>query len=250
MSAFSCFRMRGFQFFRLYAYFVLCCLVFGVPSFIHAESLHEFDLLTCCYSRWVFKVRVIKRTLFAAVLLNQLYKTYTPCIHYHLRDKISPSLSIGARARLMKIGYYTFAELCSYNNRFLSYIQNFSPFLMGSNPPTDSSKPASVDQFWKIFADIKETDVNCTDMNRKGVSKGGGGSAVLTVLGEIVELTWSEDEEKRRVAGTHLQLFRERLSEKVHSTIPKGIVGGFECSALQINLKKWHGRPRTYVCEC
>ena len=118
--------------------------------------------------------------------------------------QISPSLSIGARARLMKIGYYTFAELWSYNNRFLSYIQNFSPFLMGSNPPTDSSKPASVDQFWKIFADIKETDVNCTDMNRKGVSKGGGGSAVLTVLGEIVELTWSEDEEKRRLAGTHL----------------------------------------------
>ena len=49
--------------------------------------------------------------------------------------QISPSLSIGARAKLMKIGYYTFAELCSYNHRFLSYIQNFSPFLMGSNPP-------------------------------------------------------------------------------------------------------------------
>ena len=26
----------------------------------------------------------------------------------------------------------------------------------------------------------------------------------------------------------HLQLFRERLSENVHATIPKGIVGGFE----------------------
>ena len=25
----------------------------------------------------------------------------------------------------------------------------------------------------------------------------------------------------------YLQLFRERLSEKVHATIPKGIVGGF-----------------------
>ena len=25
----------------------------------------------------------------------------------------------------------------------------------------------------------------------------------------------------------HIQLFRERLSEKVHATIPKGIVGGF-----------------------
>ena len=60
---------------------------------------------------------------------------------------------------------------------------------MGSNPPTDSSKPAGVDQFWKIFADIKETDVNSTDMNRKGVIKGDGGSAVLTVLEKIVELT-------------------------------------------------------------
>ena len=30
------------------------------------------------------------------------------------------------------------------------------------------------------------------------------------------------------------------LSEKVHATIPKGIVGGFECSVLQRNLKKWH----------
>ena len=27
---------------------------------------------------------------------------------------------------------------------------------------------------------------------------------------------------------TVLKLFRERLSEKVHATIPKGIVGGFE----------------------
>ena len=42
------------------------------------------------------------------------------------------------------------------------------------------------------------------------------------------------------------------LSEKVHAKIPKAVVGGFECSVLQRkrNLKKWHGRPRTYVCEC
>ena len=26
----------------------------------------------------------------------------------------------------------------------------------------------------------------------------------------------------------HIQLFRERLSVKVHATMPKGIVGGFE----------------------
>ena len=36
------------------------------------------------------------------------------------------------------------------------------------------------------------------------------------------------------------RLFRERLSEKVHATIPKGIVGGFEFAVLQRNLKEWH----------
>ena len=47
-----------------------------------------------------------------------------------------------------------------------------------------------------------------------------------------------------------IQVFRERLSEKVHATTPKGIVGSFECPVLQRNLKELHGRPRTYVCEC
>ena len=46
---------------------------------------------------------------------------------------------------------------------------------------------------------------------------------------------------------TSLQLFRERLSEKVHATIPKGIVGGFEFTVLQRNSswkngKRGHGR--------
>ena len=27
----------------------------------------------------------------------------------------------------------------------------------------------------------------------------------------------------------------------MHATIPKGIVGGFECSSLQRNLKEGHG---------
>ena len=35
-----------------------------------------------------------------------------------------------------------------------------------------------------------------------------------------------------------IQLFRERLSEKVLATITKGIVGGFEFSVLQRNLKE------------
>ena len=47
----------------------------------------------------------------------------------------------------------------------------------------------------------------------------------------------------------HIQLFRERLSGKVHATMPKGIMGGFEFAVLQRNFKG-HKRPRTYVCAC
>ena len=44
-----------------------------------------------------------------------------------------------------------------------------------------------------------------------------------------------------------IQLFRERLSEKVHATIPKGIVGGFELSVLS---KKFEKMAREAVDIC
>ena len=47
-----------------------------------------------------------------------------------------------------------------------------------------------------------------------------------------------------------IQLFRERLSDKVHATTPKCIVGGLEFTVFQRNLKQWQERPWTYVCEC
>ena len=37
---------------------------------------------------------------------------------------------------------------------------------------------------------------------------------------------------------------------KVHTTIPKGIMGGFEFTVLQRNLTEWHKRPWTCVCWC
>ena len=40
-----------------------------------------------------------------------------------------------------------------------------------------------------------------------------------------------------------VQLFRERLSHKVHATTSKGIVDGFECTVFQRNLKEWQERP-------
>ena len=39
-----------------------------------------------------------------------------------------------------------------------------------------------------------------------------------------------------------IQLFRERLSVKVHLTIPKGIVGSFEFTVLQKIGTRGHGR--------
>ena len=44
----------------------------------------------------------------------------------------------------------------------------------------------------------------------------------------------SRDLAKKRFQD--IQLFRERLSEKVHATIPEGIVGGFEFTVLQRKL--------------
>ena len=46
-----------------------------------------------------------------------------------------------------------------------------------------------------------------------------------------------------------IQLFRERLSEKVHATIPKGTVGDFEFTVLQRNLRNGtRGHGHMFVC--
>ena len=44
-----------------------------------------------------------------------------------------------------------------------------------------------------------------------------------------------------------IQLFQERLSGKVHATILKGIVGGFQFTVLQRNLKEL-ARKATKMC--
>ena len=42
----------------------------------------------------------------------------------------------------------------------------------------------------------------------------------------------------KKKTNCNIQLFRERLSQKVHATIPKGIVGGFEFTVIQRSLKE------------
>ena len=64
------------------------------------------------------------------------------------------------------------------------------------------------------------------------------------------DVTLDEVKAKAIATYTSVQLFQERLSDKVHATTPKGIVGGFEFTVFQRNLKEWQERPWTYVCEC
>ena len=56
-------------------------------------------------------------------------------------------------------------------------------------------------------------------------SKGGGRGVRLLLISKWIGMIY-------------IQLFRERLSEKVHATIPKGVVGGFVSPVLQRNLKE------------
>ena len=49
-----------------------------------------------------------------------------------------------------------------------------------------------------------------------------------------IRITWGEYPSIQK----NIQLFRERLSGKVHATILKGIVGGFEFSVFQRDLKQ------------
>ena len=46
--------------------------------------------------------------------------------------------------------------------------------------------------------------------------------------------------------GIYIQLFRGRLPEKVHATIRKVILGGFEFTVLQRKLIEW--KERSWTC--
>ena len=52
-----------------------------------------------------------------------------------------------------------------------------------------------------------------------------------------------DDTENGSVADYIPQSYFEKGCQEVHATIPKGAVGGFEFTVLQINLKEWHERP-------
>ena len=45
-------------------------------------------------------------------------------------------------------------------------------------------------------------------------------------------------------------VFPKRLSGKVHATIPKGTVGGFEITVLHRNFERMAREAMDYVSEC
>ena len=60
----------------------------------------------------------------------------------------------------------------------------------------------------------------------------------------------SPDEKSEKRTSLWIQLFRERLSTKVHATIPQSNVGGFEFTVPQRNFKEGQEKAWTNVCEC
>ena len=55
---------------------------------------------------------------------------------------------------------------------------------------------------------------------------------------------------ERGFSSFFIQLFRKRLSEKVHATITRGIVGGFEITVLHRNFERMAREAMDYVSEC
>ena len=63
----------------------------------------------------------------------------------------------------------------------------------------------------------------------------------FSVFGEVNNNSINQSRSRYRAPveiALGIQPFRERLSEKVHASIPKGIVGGFKFTVLQRNLKE------------
>ena len=73
----------------------------------------------------------------------------------------------------------------------------------------------------------------------------------LLVLACVCFASYTSPEEKsEKRTSLWIQLFRERLSSKVHATIPQSNVGGFEFTVPQRNFKEGQEKAWTNVCEC
>ena len=84
---------------------------------------------------------------------------------------------------------------------------------------------------------LRETDILADSIKQQ--SKLLASRTKILLVGHAVSSPQHQPGEGKHTAwARNIQLFRERSSEKVHATILKGIVGGFEFTVLPRNLKE------------
>ena len=75
------------------------------------------------------------------------------------------------------------------------------------------------------------TYLHCSEHNEQGKKS----VCLMSQQTVLILFYWCSELKQMRA---FIQLFRERLSGKVHVTVPKGIVGGFEFTVIQRSLKE------------
>ena len=63
-------------------------------------------------------------------------------------------------------------------------------------------------------------------------------------------IVFSDKDDNLRLKTLAHTAISRKVSDKVHPTTSKGIVGGFKFTVFQRNLKEWQERQWTYVCKC
>ena len=80
------------------------------------------------------------------------------------------------------------------------------------------------------------------------LSRGGSSGSKNQQISQVENS--NDPQRSAKKSRAEIQLFRESLSDKMHATTPKCIVGGLEFTIFQRHLEQWQERPWTYVCEC
>ena len=79
-----------------------------------------------------------------------------PGLTLHGQSALTKSVGYYMLFVILLVLYFCYFIVIEVNRNYHSF-KTISPFLIGSNSPANSSKPASVDQIWKKFAISSKT---------------------------------------------------------------------------------------------
>ena len=79
-----------------------------------------------------------------------------PGLTIHGQSALTKSVGYYMLFVILLVLYFCYFIVIEVNRNYHSF-KTISPFLIGSNSPANSSKPASVDQIWKKFAISSKT---------------------------------------------------------------------------------------------